>query len=274
TLLHYPLQIVASVLGLFAIKGVIASALFKLLGLSNADAIEGGFLLGQGGEFAFVVLTLALAGNLLEPAVAQFMFLVVALGIFVTPIFAAGMRRVADTLQGELEETFHEPKDSSLQQHVILAGFGRVGEIIGRTLDELAVPYVAVDKNAQQVKKMREAGLPIFFGDASRHELMEKLGILSAKAIVITMDNPQAAQNALTAIRKYYADIPIIARAHNEKAAAQLKRSGATVVVPETLEAALQMAGDVLTQIGFAEDGSTAILQRMRVREMARHQEA
>jgi len=272
---HNPVWLLLSVIGLFAIKGLVVAVIFRAGGLSPGKALEGGMLLGQGGEFAFIVIGTAMASGLLPAQDGQSMLLVVGLSLFVTPLLArvGGVlgERIDARLPGSGADTAggdalaHDVLQSG---HVVIAGFGRVGHALASVLEAQRVPYVALESDAPRVASQRAAGMPVWFGNATRADLLRKVNATGAAAIVLTMDQPAAALNALQAIRQFCPDVPVIARSREEAHAAVLRAAGATVVIPETLEVSLQIASFVLQATGLSEATSSAVVDAERERRI------
>ena len=273
-----PIWLLLSVLGLFAIKGLVVAAIFRAGGLSTGKAIEGALLLGQGGEFAFIVIGTAMASGLLPVQDGKSMLLVVGLSLFVTPLFARlggtlGARidarsRVSGAEGGDAPDGEGLPHHGHSSGHVVIAGFGRVGHTLASVLDSQRVPYVAFESDAGRVASQRAAGRSVWFGNATRADLLRKVNAAEAAVIVLTMDQPAAALHALQAIRQFCPDVPVIARSRDEAHAAVLRASGATVVIPETLEASLQIASFVLQATGLSEGDSSAAVDAERERRI------
>jgi CPA2 family monovalent cation:H+ antiporter-2 len=248
--------IIASVAGLFLIKALILMGLGVVFRLPVPVAIETGLLLGQGGEFAFVVVGLSLAAGILPEATAQFMLLVVGLSMMMTPLVASVSRAGLQWLEsrGIFRKLANPEGLEEVSGHVVIAGFGRIGRTLVRLLDSERVPYLAIDRHAADVDKYHRLGLPVYYGDAARVELLKKLGIEQARALVITMDNPSAAERVVSSVRAQWPHLFILARARDVAHATRLLQLGANEVVPETVEASLQMATRVLESIGVPED--------------------
>jgi CPA2 family monovalent cation:H+ antiporter-2 len=270
-----PLWLLLSVVGLFAIKGFVVAAIFRAGGLSAGKAIEGGLLLGQGGEFAFIVIGAAMMSGLLPAQDGQAMLLVVGLSLFVTPLLARlggalGERIDARSRDGAARADDVEglPEAGERSGHVVIAGFGRVGHALASVLDAQRVPYVAFESDAGRVASQRAAGMPVWFGNATRADLLQKVNATEAAAIVLTMDQPAAALHALQAIRQFCPSVPVIARSRDEAHAAVLRAAGATVVIPETLEASLQIASYVLQASGLSEAHASAAVDAERERRI------
>lgn len=272
-LIGSPVWLPLSVLGLFAVKAVIVAGVFRAGGLPVGKAIEGGLLLGQGGEFAFIVVGVALHAGLLPPPVGQFMLLVVGLSLFATPFAARAGRAIGERLDARGDAAAGEADAGASEVpragHVVIAGFGRVGETLASVLDAQGVPFVALETDPVRVADRRARGMPVWFGNATRADLLKRVHAGEAAAIVLTMDQPASALNALRAIRLNHPDVPVIARSRDEAHAALLRDAGATVVIPETLEASLQMASFVLQTVGLGEPAAAAIVDAERERRIA-----
>lgn len=247
-----PGWLAASVVGLIVLKAVIAGGVLRLGGLSRGGAVEGGLLLGQGGEFAFVVVGVAQATGLLGRDVAQFMLLVVSFSLLVTPGVSNLGRQIGRRLdrrqagRGDEEEGAPAALGELARGHVVIVGFGRVGQLLAEVLDKQQVPYVALEQDARVAAAQRRQGRPVYYGNASRAELLDKLRTRQAAALMVTMDQPAAAMHAVRAARLAYPQLPIYARSRDEAHARELLEAGATGVVPETLEAGLQLTAFAL----------------------------
>jgi CPA2 family monovalent cation:H+ antiporter-2 len=262
-LLEAALPIAAAIAGLFAVKGAILYVLCRLFGIQRHIAVETALLLGQGGEFAFVIVGLAMANGVLSARAGQFVLIVTALSMAATPVVAAVGRRLATTLlrrtaTADAGESGAEL--SGLEGHVILAGYGRVGRMLARILDAESVPYVAIDIDGAVVAAGRKEGRPVFYGDAARPEILRRLRVERAIAVVVTLDHPRIAEGLVGTVRREWPQVPIYARARDARHAGRLLRMGATDVVPEAVEASLQLAGRVLGGLGVPQE---AIAQRL-----------
>lgn len=269
--LDAPVWMPLSVIGLFVLKGAVIFGLLRVFGLPWGRSLEGGLLLSQGGEFAFIVIGLALSFNLLPRDVGQFMLIVVGLSMLAAPLVARAGQHLGDWLERRTvaHETTVTAEFGALQGHVIIAGYGRVGQMVGQLLASQGVPFVAIENDAALLAHHRRLGVPIVFGDASRPELLGKLKLDQAQAVVLTMDDTAAALHAVHGVRRVTPAVHIIARARDEKHALTLLEAGASLVVPETLESSLKLAGSVLQTLGVPSDESERLLARERDRRMA-----
>lgn len=245
----------ASVFGLVAIKALIVTPMARFFGLSWGVALETGLLLGQAGEFAFVIVGSAMALGLLVPATGQFMLIVTTLSMMLTPAVSYIARKVRLYLDkknsGIMAVTLADIPE--MQGHVIVAGIGRVGRAITRVLDAESIPYLAIDNNTEVVADKRKAGKVVSYGDASRHDLLKLFYPERASAIVLTMDDPHAAARAIKNIMQFWPSVPVFARAKDMRVARVLHKAGASVVIAETVETSLQLTGSLLKGIGVEE---------------------
>ncbi|MEZ0223598.1 MAG: cation:proton antiporter, partial [Alphaproteobacteria bacterium] len=232
-----------SVVGLMFIKAGVIAPFARLFGLTWGHAIEAGLLLGQAGEFAFVIVGSAMTLKLLPAETGQFMLIVTSLSMILTPLTAWGARKIrlyVDRKNSGIRESVAS-EIPELHGHIIVAGIGRVGRAIARVLDEEVIPYVSIDNNTSVVAEKRKAGREVFYGDASRYELLKQFYPEKAIAIVLTMDDSRAAATAIENIRKYWPDVPVFARARDKRVARVLHKAGAAGVVAETVETSLQL---------------------------------
>ncbi|MBB5367804.1 MULTISPECIES: cation:proton antiporter [unclassified Janthinobacterium] len=267
-----PILIPLAVLSLFAIKTLVISVIFRLGGFHWGRAVETGVLLGQGGEFAFIVVAYALGTKLIAPQVAQFVMLVVGLSLFATPALSRAARGFGNWWEQRHRHQLADLADDALPpqgSQVIIAGFGRVGQLLAKVLTEQDIAYVAIENDAKLVTTMHPRGFPVYFGDASRAELLQKVNADRAAAVVLTMDHPASVLHAVKSIRRDYPHLPVYARARDEANAVALVLAGATLVVPEALESALQLTATVLQTVGLPEARAAEVVQTERERRNA-----
>ncbi len=257
--------ILYSVIGLFLVKGLLIAGIFRLMGRPGSEAIQAGITLGQGGEFAFLAVGAASMGGLLEQSISQFMLIVVSVSLLATPPLALIAGRMARRLRSHARSgTDSLPPLPDLADHVLIAGYGRVGEIVGSTLNAVDVPFIAFDRSAETVSNKRIRHHQVYLGDVSRHELLHRAHAQRATAIVLTMDNPHDTLQTLRTLRNQLPKTPIFARARDRQHARELKQAGATAVIPEALEAALQLTGLVLSQLGVTDETCAKLLDQQR----------
>jgi len=260
------------VLGTAALMGVKAAILYavaRAFRVPRPDAAEVALLLAQAGEFAFVVM--AVAGPLLPPRLVSGAVAAVGLSMLATPLLAVMGRRLAARL-AKAEHGKHAPglDLAELGDHVVIGGFGRVGRLIAQALEAENVPYVALDTNGELVTHMRLEHRPVFFGDAGRPELLERVGGARARAFVVTLDNPLAAERMVTAAFGLQGKPTIFARAADAAHAARLIDCGAVSVIPEAVEGGLQLAARLLEGFGLPEQAVSERVATMRAAELGR----
>ena len=274
-----PLWLAIAVAGLIAIKAGVIALLYRASGLGWGRALEGGLLLGQGGEFAFIVIGYAVSARLVDAALGQRVMLAVALSLLVTPLLArVGSIIAARAERGDGDEgAASAASDAALESargHIIIAGMGRVGQQLARLLTAQGIAWIGFENDARLVAQLRAEGLPVWFGNAARAELLRRVDAGAAPAIVLTMDNPQASLQAVRGIRREFASVQLFVRARDEQHARTLKQAGATVVVPETLEASLQLSAFVLESMGLDEREADRIVDSERTLFLASLDEA
>ena len=216
-------------------------------------------------SLAFVVFAVAAAGQLLDRDLVQFLTATVVLTMIVTPLLARVARLAARRLEQTLNHASRQlPDHDGMTDHVIIGGFGRVGRTIARLLTAENVPFLALDMDAGLVADQRKQGVPVYFGDASRAELLERAGAKGARAFIVTLDEADAAERMVTAIKKFRDDAVVLARAIDREGARRLMQLGAVEVVPETFEASLQLGGRVLEALGASDDAVAHRVASMR----------
>jgi len=259
--------LLGSVLGLFALKTLITASLCLAFGIPRSVSLEAGLLLGQGGEFAFVVVGLASGLGLLPADVAQFMLIVTGLTMIVTPLIAWSASLLSLLLEkpvadsdgtGDLDE-IHD-----WQGHVLIAGFGRVGQLVARALDVDGTPWLALDARAMHVAVERAKCKQVYYGDASRVELLRRAHADTAAVMVLTMDNAEVMEQVVRIVKAEWPTLPLVARARDVAHAQRLLRLGADEVIPEALEGSLQVAGRVLQKLGAIETAATRRIDSLR----------
>jgi CPA2 family monovalent cation:H+ antiporter-2 len=251
---------------LLLVKATILLVLSRAFRLSLAVAAAIALMLAQGSEFGFVLFSLAQQAGAVPAHTAQVAVLVVGLSMAVTPVLLTSSREVLR----RLERPSDQPHDalaadtSEMNEHVVIAGFGRVGQTLGLLLDARFIRYVALDLNPELVAEARRRGLPVFYGNASRADVLKAAGIERAQMAVSTLDDPELASRTVHVLRRLMTSMPIIARAHDLADCERLVRAGATSAVPEIVEGSLQLGGVLLRQLGESPEGVNQLLEQFR----------
>jgi CPA2 family monovalent cation:H+ antiporter-2 len=243
--------IVGAVIGILLLKAAVTGLLLRLNGARRAVAAEAGLIMASPSETTLIVLAAAAAAQLISADTAAFWQIVTALGLTLTPLLAKlgqmAARRV--DIQAEGEAPAIGPGDKAA---VVIIGFGRVGRLVAEMLTAHGRPYLAVDSSIDTVSACRKEGIPIVYGDVARAELMDRLNLGHATALVLTMDDPVLSVRVTKKVRAWCPGLTIVARARDPAHAAELYRAGATDAVPETLESSLQLSEAVLVDLGMA----------------------
>ena len=232
---------------LIAIKALTLFGLGRGFRLRSGAAAEMALLLGPGGEFGFVMIGVALAGGLIDRALATTLISAVAISMLVIPGLAK-LGSLISSPRGPARAP--EVPPGSEASRVIIVGYGRVGALIGDMLDRHAIPFIAVDSNAGITSRARSDGKPVYYGDAARPEYLRLCGLETARAVVVTMDSPAANEAVVQATRDLRPDVTLVARARDADHARALYGLGVTDAVPETIEASLQLSEAVLVDLG------------------------
>jgi CPA2 family monovalent cation:H+ antiporter-2 len=248
--------ILALVAAILIVKGFVASLATRVFVDSNFKAVRTGVTLAVGGEFGIALLTLLLQNRAIDPAIAQPLLVAVVLAMVLAPVILANNKRIARVLLGESgpPRTAIEREDAVTQavakrEHVILCGFGRVGQNVGRVLEAQGFEYIAIDLDAARVRAARQVGHAVVYGDSADEQVLEEVGLANANAVVISFSDNNTSLAILRSLRKLRADVPVLVRTPDDSRLHELKSAGATEVVPEAFEASLMLASHVLMSL-------------------------
>jgi CPA2 family monovalent cation:H+ antiporter-2 len=260
----YPQIFILSAIGLIAIKALLFWLVAQFFSIGREARLETALLLGPGGEFAFVAMAAAVSAGVVTAIVSDALLIIVSLTMASIPVLDYLSRPLSRRLLNAAVEMPMEMPPEGGEARVIIAGFGRVGRLIGKVLEEHGISYIAVDTDPQVVAEQRKAGKPIYYGDASRPEFLRACNIEQVQVIAVTMDQPKKVEDVTIAARAERADIKIIARARDDRHAVQLYGLGVTEAVPETIEASLQLGESVLVGAGLAMGLAIASVHEQR----------
>jgi CPA2 family monovalent cation:H+ antiporter-2 len=249
---HFPL-VAAILVGVLLLKVAVVTVAAKPATSSWFKSLRTGVVVAQGGEFGFALLTLLLRRELLDPAVVQPLLAATVLSMVLSPFLIRHNRRITRALLGESgppkSEAARETQATlavAERDHVVICGFGRVGQNIARVLEQTGFEYIALDLDPYRIRVGRQAGDPVIYGDAGEIKVLENVGVARASCVVITFANPEVALRILQAIRELRHDVPILVRTQDDSKLEQLTSAGATEVVPETFEASLMLLSHLL----------------------------
>jgi CPA2 family monovalent cation:H+ antiporter-2 len=246
--------ILVLLVGLLVGKAVILAILGLISGLGGAAALRLSIVLAEGGEFAFVLLGAGMIGGVLDRATGQILLVVVGLSLIATPFLVQLGAWVAGRMEaaGAVEVGEGALETESRADHVVIAGFGRVGSAVAARLQAANIPFVAVDMDPHRIAQARGSGLPVYYGDITRPEILAALNIETARSIVVTVNDP-AVTNQLVALVSYiFPELRVYARARDDVHAAELRKMGAHIVVPELVETGFALARSLIDALGEA----------------------
>ena len=248
--LAQPLMILGLVLLFLTLKTGALYALSRTFDIPRPQQTRFAFLLSQGGEFAFVVFGAAATAEIFSKEVASILVVVVALSMVITPLLLLA----DDYLIAPLFRNRNKRPDDQLEaqeNHVIIAGFGRFGQIVGRLLHANQIGLTVLDHDPDQIDLLRAFGFKVFYGDVTRADLLHAAGAAKAQALVVAIDDVEDSLALVDAVRREFPHLPILARARNVSHYYDLMDRGVTVLERETFEAALQLGRQVLQTLGF-----------------------
>ncbi|KAJ9159284.1 hypothetical protein P3X46_024799 [Hevea brasiliensis] len=278
-------NVISLLAGLIIIKTLIISAIGPRVGLTMQESVRIGFLLSQGGEFAFVVFSLANRLGVLPLELNKLLIIVVVLSMALTPLLNEAGRRAADFIDEKSEtDKATEMVNFDASEPVVILGFEQMGQVLANFLSaQLAAgvdgevvgwPYVAFDLNPSVVKASRKLGFPILYGDGSRPAVLQTAGISSPKAFMIMYTGRKRTIDAVQRLRLAFPAVPIYARAQDLMHLLDLKKAGATDAILENAETSLQLGSKLLKSLGVMSDDVDFLSQLVRDSMESQAQEA
>jgi CPA2 family monovalent cation:H+ antiporter-2 len=245
--------LLTAVVGVVAAKTLVTAGLLRLTGASAGVSAETGLLMSSPSETTLIVLATAAQAQLILPSTAGFWQIVTAIGLTITPLLARIGRDMAQRVElaGAAPEEADEDTGDVIDRTVIV-GFGRVGRLVAQVLNAHKRNYIAVDADIDTIVHARKRGYNVMLGDITRPGMIDKLGLDTASALVLTMDDRVQLVRITAQVRALHPELTIVARARDPNHAAELYRAGATDAVPETLESSLQLSEAVLVDLGVA----------------------
>lgn len=267
-----PMLLALAVLGVFSLKAALIFPLCLLFKVPGRQAAEASVYLAQPGEFALLILGVAMASSLMPSHHVQFFLLVTALAMMITPLvfkIAPFAGKIAHRLTSHAGEDHDIPQPG--ERLVIIAGFGRIGQLLGNALAEEQIAYIAFDHNAERVQALKRQGFRVIYGDARKLELWHRLHSDHVIAAVIAIDDHAATHSILKSIRAKWPLLPVIVRAKDTADMAALYDMGAQYVVAETLESSLSVARLLMQQVGTEDAAIEKIIKKLRDQNSVSH---
>ena len=248
-IVEQPMLVIGIVLGLLAVKSGVLYALGRRAGLEVGPARRLALAIAQGGEFAFVLFTTGLAVGVLEKPVADLLAVAVTLSMAATPLLLLVDEMLAP--KAKVLRAFDALPEND--GHVVIAGFGRVGQIVARILAAKRIPFTALDSDPEHVDGVRKFGARIFYGDASRPEILDAAQTGKARAFVLAIDNVEASLRTAQMVRQRYPQVPIYARSRHRRHTHQLMDLGVKIIRRETFLSSIDLTREVLRGLGLPE---------------------
>ena len=258
-----PWTILGLAAGLMAIKMLVLYALARLARHSHGAAVNLALFISQGGEFAFVLFGVAAGTNVLDKTLSDTLIAVVSLSMAITPLLVSLNEKWLRIGQAAAQSRAFDSIEPG-EHRVIIAGFGRFGQMIARTLRMKKIPFTALEANFEQVDFVRKFGNKIYFGDASRLDLLRAARADLAEVFVLAIDDIEASVNTAAMVRKHYPHLKIYARARNRVHAYRLMDLGVDQVIRETLLSSLDLARGVLVGLGHSSSEAQEAVHRFR----------
>jgi CPA2 family monovalent cation:H+ antiporter-2 len=257
-------QIALALVALLIGKAVIAIGACRVFAGRLRLSIEAAALLAPAGEFAFVVLAAAGAVGVLAPESVTFLGAVAGLSMLGIPLLDRLGTRAARRWPADESDAAPGASYAELAGHVVVGGFGRVGQAIMRILTAEDTDFVLLDRDSRRVALCNEQGWKIQLGDAGRPEILQRAGAQGAAMFIVTLDDPASAERMVHAVRRLRPEAPVLARARDAEHAAVLEAAGATFVIPDAIEAGLQMAGRALVELGYTPETARSRISAVR----------
>ncbi len=266
--LRHPLGLIAAVIGLMLVKGLVLYALGDRFGVKGPQGLGLAIGLAQGGEFAFVLLQLIGGLRIIDPEMQKFLILLVATSIALTPVVVTIYTRfILPRFVSLLPERAYDAIDE--HNPVIIAGFGRFGQIVGRFMTAQGISITVLEKNPDQVEAVGKFGFKAYFGDATRLDLLRSSGAEEAGMLVVAIDDADAAIEIVRLSKQHFPRLRVYARARNRRHAYDLNRAGADYYHRETLDSALQLARDAVVALGRPATDIDDKLAKFRAHDIA-----
>lgn len=259
--------IITFCVALIILKAIIITSLCILFGFNRGVAIHAGLLLSQGGEFAFILFSLGKDYKILEENIANILLLVVTCSMALTPLLALIGQKISERVEkrlGKTPEQIIEYGARDLANHVIIAGFGKVGKMVAKVLEAEEISYIVLDVNNEVVTEERANGLPIFVGDASHLSNLHAIGADRALTIVLTMNNSITVRKTAKIIKTHFENLEVIVRLKDLKNCTELYDIGVATIIPQDYETGLQLGGAVLKSVGVSENEINRIKEQFR----------
>jgi CPA2 family monovalent cation:H+ antiporter-2 len=245
--------VTAILVSMLLLKAAVATLVAEPAAKNWFKSLRTGIVVAQGGEFGFALLTLLLRRELPYADIVQPLLAATVLSMVLSPLLIRHNRRIARAILGESRPEYNEAMREAQatlavaeRDHVVICGFGRVGQNIARVLEQTGFEYIALDLDPYRIRVGRQAGDPVIYGDAGEVKVLENVGVAHASCVVVTFTNPEVALRILRSVRELKPLVPVLVRTQDDSRLEELQSAGATEVVPETFEASLMLLSHLL----------------------------
>ena len=275
-ILDESLEVAVLTLGLIAGKGIAIMLITRLAGYTAGIAVRAGILLGQGSEFGFALLAVAITSGLLNLELSQPIIAAIILSMAISPMLIRHNEAIASRFAPGYTASVNQNKVSieeacmDLRGHVLLCGFGRTAQNLAQFLKREGIPFVALEIDTEIVSEAREAGEPVFLGDSSNPEILRLARIDIARVLVISFTEIKAAEHIAKAVRELRPDVPLIIRTRDDRHLERLLECGADEVIPDTVESSMMLAQHTLAALGEDPQSIEEMLNEAREGHYAR----
>ncbi|MCY4328785.1 MAG: cation:proton antiporter [Endozoicomonadaceae bacterium] len=263
---------------LITLKTLLISVLGHMIGLDRKSSLKAGLALSQGGEFCFALIALANQHNLFPHRISTLTLSIAIVSMICTPFLIRYSDRIVRIVKGNRRKhnvgkndlSSMESATSLLEDHILICGYGRVGQVVSRFIRDDNLPYIALDDDPLHVKEAIMAAEPVFYGDCRRKDILTATGVARAKMAVICLDNAVTANKTLKILKELNPELPVLVRTRDDSMMEELYQNGATRLIPEVLESSLLIVSHVLTMLGKPEWEIKQRIQSVRQKKYRR----
>jgi voltage-gated potassium channel Kch len=264
-ILAQPLLIIALTVSYMAVKMGLIYGIGRVFKLTHENSKLMSLAVGQGGEFAFVIFGMVLSFGIAPSEPLAILTAVITVSMALSPLLNLAYERLM--IKCDVAPKPEYDVITNENPEIIIAGFGRFGQIFGRILKSQNIPFVAIDHDASQVDSLRKFGHKVYFGDASRRDILETAGVARAKYFILAIDDMEQSLTTAQTLREHFPHIKIFARARNRGHVFEFMELGVTQIKRETFDASLSFVGDLLREMGHTAERAQSIVERFRVHD-------
>ena len=265
-ILNEPFLIFGLSLSYLLIKFLIIYGTGRLFKMNHNNAKSMGITIAQGGEFAFVLFGIIQEGKVVPAETMNLLTVIITISMALNPLLSLLNNYLSTVFQRPtVEPKYDEIKDESPE--VIIAGFGRFGQMVGRVLKLQGIPYVAVDHDADQIDLVRKFGIKVYYGDVSRSDILESAGARKARYLMLAIDDMEMSLSTAAMVKEHFPHIKIFARARNRGHAFELMDLGINAIKRETFDSSVYFVGDLLIEMGMEKEKVGVLIERFIVHD-------